>query len=91
VVTAEGSAPAKSLSSCSRVGLAAVAAGERLPYSGLMWRFLWDFQQTVLRWARWAREEVAAWPEDLSQLDAAAEFARIVAAAGDAWPGPGGP
>ena len=63
----------------------------RLPYSGLMWRFLWDFQQTVLRWARWAREEVGAWPEDLSQLDAAAEFARIVAAAGDAWPGPGEP
>jgi PadR family transcriptional regulator AphA len=55
---------------------------DRLPISGLMWRFLWDFQVTVLRWARWARDEVSAWPEDLSQLDARAEFARIVAAAG---------
>jgi PadR family transcriptional regulator, regulatory protein AphA len=56
---------------------------DRLPFSGLMWRFLWDFQQTVLRWARWARDEVSAWPEDLSQLDAVAEFGRIVAAAGN--------
>ena len=45
----------------------------------------------MLCWARWARDEVEAWPEDLSQLDAAAEFARIVAAAGDPRPGPGGP
>jgi PadR family transcriptional regulator AphA len=55
---------------------------ERLPLSGLMWRFLWEFQLTVLRWARWAYAEVEAWPEDLSQLDAIAEFSRIVAAAG---------
>lgn len=61
---------------------------ERLPLSGLMWRFLWEFQLTVLRWARWARAEVEAWPDDLSQLDAIAEFTRIVAAAGsplDGW------
>jgi PadR family transcriptional regulator, regulatory protein AphA len=55
---------------------------ERLPISGLMWRFLWEFQLTVLRWARWAYAEVEAWPDDLSQLDAIAEFTRIVAAAG---------
>jgi PadR family transcriptional regulator, regulatory protein AphA len=55
---------------------------ERLPLSGLMWRFLWEFQLTVLRWARWAYAEVEAWPDDLSQLDAIAEFTRIVAAAG---------
>jgi PadR family transcriptional regulator, regulatory protein AphA len=55
---------------------------ERLPLSGLMWRFLWEFQLTVLRWARWAYAEVEAWPADLSQLDAIAEFTRIVAAAG---------
>jgi hypothetical protein len=59
---------------------------ERLPYSGLMWRILWDYHQATARWARWARDEVRAWPEDLSQLDAAAEFARIVAAAGTTWP-----
>lgn len=56
---------------------------ERLPISGLMWRFLWEFQLTVLRWARWAYAEVEAWPADLSQLDAIAEFTRIVAAAGN--------
>ena len=54
---------------------------ERLPFSGLMWRFLWEYHVTVLRWAQWARDQVLAWPEDLSQLDATAEFRRIVAAA----------
>jgi hypothetical protein len=55
---------------------------EHLPLSGLMWRFLWEYHVTVLRWARWAREQVQAWPEDMSQLDVTAEFGRIVSAAG---------
>jgi PadR family transcriptional regulator AphA len=55
---------------------------EHLLFSGLMWRFLWEYHLTVLRWARWAYAEVQAWPDDLSQLDATAEFARIVSAAG---------
>ena len=54
---------------------------DRLPLSGLMWRFLWEYHVTMLRWARWARDEVQAWPEDLSQLDVTAEFSRIVSAA----------
>jgi PadR family transcriptional regulator, regulatory protein AphA len=54
---------------------------ERLPLSGLMWRFLWEYHMTVLRWARWAQDEVQAWPQDLSQLDATDEFSRIVSAA----------
>jgi PadR family transcriptional regulator, regulatory protein AphA len=53
----------------------------RLAFSGLMWRFLWEYHVTVLRWARWARDQVQAWPEDLSGLDVTAEFGRIVAAA----------
>jgi PadR family transcriptional regulator, regulatory protein AphA len=60
---------------------------ERLPISGLMWRFLWDYHLAVLRWARWAQAEVQAWPDELSQLDAIAEFGRITAAAGDLPPG----
>jgi PadR family transcriptional regulator, regulatory protein AphA len=56
---------------------------QRLAVSGLMWRFLWEYNTTVLRWARWARAEVEAWPEDLSGLDVTAEFGRIVAAASD--------
>ena len=54
---------------------------ERLPLSGLMWRFLWDYHVTMLRWARWAQDQVQAWPQDLSQLDATAEFSQIVSAA----------
>ena len=54
---------------------------ERLAFSGLMWRFLWEYHVTMLRWARWARDQVQAWPEDLSMLDVTAEFGRIVAAA----------
>ena len=64
---------------------------ERLPISGLMWRFLWEFHLTVLRWARWAHAEVQAWPEDLSQVDVIAEFARVVSAAGSPWADAGSP
>ena len=60
---------------------------ERLPLSGLMWRFLWEYHVTVLRWARWARDQVQAWPEDLSRLDATAEFSRIVSEASSPWTG----
>jgi DNA-binding PadR family transcriptional regulator len=55
---------------------------DRLMHSGLMWRFLWDFHLSVLRWAQWAKAQVEAWPDDLSSLDPTAEFAGIVASAG---------
>jgi len=61
---------------------------QRLPLSGLMWRFLWEYNATVLRWARWARAEVEAWPDDLSELDVTAGFSRIVSAASRPWPDP---
>jgi DNA-binding PadR family transcriptional regulator len=61
---------------------------QRLPVSGLMWRFLWEYNTTVLRWARWARAEVEAWPDDLSDLDVTAGFSRIVSAASRPWPDP---
>jgi hypothetical protein len=50
-----------------------------------MWRFLWEYNATVLRWAR---AEVEAWPDDLSELDVTAEFSRIVSAASRPWPDP---
>jgi PadR family transcriptional regulator, regulatory protein AphA len=59
---------------------------DRLAYSGLMWRFLWDIHQAVLEWARWAEAEVKRWPDDVSGLDVTAEFARIVSSA-RGWPG----
>jgi hypothetical protein len=40
-----------------------------------------EYHLTVLRWARWARTEVEAWPEDLSRLDATTEFRKVVSAA----------
>ena len=43
----------------------------------------------MLRWARWPRAEVEAWPEDLSELDVTAGFSRIVSAASHPWPDPG--
>jgi hypothetical protein len=58
---------------------------QRLPVSGLMWRFLWEYNTTVLRWAR---AEVEAWPDDLSELDVTAGFSRIVSAASRPWPDP---
>jgi PadR family transcriptional regulator, regulatory protein AphA len=61
---------------------------QRLPVSGLMWRFLWEYNTTVLRWARWARTEVEAWPGNLSEIDVTAGFSRIVSAASDPWPDP---
>jgi len=33
----------------------------------------------------WAREQVQAWPQDLSELDVTEEFGRIVAAASNPW------
>jgi PadR family transcriptional regulator, regulatory protein AphA len=60
---------------------------ERLALSGLMWRFLWEYHTTVLQWARWARDQVQAWPDDLSTLDVTAEFRRIVSEASSPWAG----
>jgi len=61
---------------------------ERLALSGLMWRFLWEYHVTVLEWARWARDQVQAWPDDLSQLDVTAEFGRIVSESSSPWTRP---
>ena len=61
---------------------------ERLPISGLMWRFLWDYHLAVLRWARWARQRSMPGPMTCpSSRSAIAEFSRITAAAGDLPPG----
>jgi len=45
-----------------------------------------QYNTTMLRWARWARAEVEAWPDDLSELDVTAGFSRIVSAASRPWP-----
>lgn len=55
---------------------------ERLPVSGLMWRFLWEHTATILRWARWARTEVQQRPENPSPSDVLDWFRRVVTDAG---------
>ena len=42
---------------------------ERLPWLILTGRFLDEIEQAVDRWASWAAEVVAGWPEDLAQAE----------------------
>ena len=42
---------------------------ERLPWLLLVGQFLVDFHLTVERWADWASEIVATWPDDVSQAE----------------------
>jgi PadR family transcriptional regulator AphA len=53
----------------------------RLGVSGLTWRFLWEHNMTVLRWARWARREVEGWPQHGSGPDPLDGFRRTVSEA----------
>jgi DNA-binding PadR family transcriptional regulator len=39
---------------------------ERLHVGVLTFRFLADYSDAVLRWTRWAEEEVLGWPEDIA-------------------------
>ena len=54
---------------------------ERLHVSSLMWRFLWEHNATIERWALWARAEVQTWPEVTSQAEGLRRFRHTVAAA----------
>ena len=38
----------------------------RLPVNALVFEFMWEHWDMVLRWVQWAQEQVARWPEDLS-------------------------
>jgi DNA-binding PadR family transcriptional regulator len=42
---------------------------ERLPWLILTGRFLDEIEQAVDRWAGWAADVVAAWPEDITQAE----------------------
>ncbi len=39
---------------------------ERLHVNALVFKFIWDQAETILRWAAWAEQQVARWPEDVS-------------------------
>jgi DNA-binding PadR family transcriptional regulator len=40
---------------------------ERLHVNALVFKFMWDQAEMLLRWVTWAEQEVADWPEDASQ------------------------
>jgi DNA-binding PadR family transcriptional regulator len=40
---------------------------DRLHVNTLVFKFMWDQTETVLRWVTWAEQEVAAWPADASR------------------------
>jgi PadR family transcriptional regulator AphA len=39
---------------------------ERLHVNALVFKFMWEQTETVIRWARWAEKEIAQWPDDVS-------------------------
>ena len=40
---------------------------ERLHVNALVFKFIWEQTETLLRWVTWAEQEVADWPDDASQ------------------------
>ena len=40
---------------------------DRLHVNSLVFKFMWEQTQTVLRWAAWAEQEVASWPDDITR------------------------
>lgn len=42
---------------------------DRLHVNELVFRFMWEQTDTVIRWATWAEQQVADWPEDITRPD----------------------
>jgi DNA-binding PadR family transcriptional regulator len=39
---------------------------DRLHLNALVFQFMWEQAETIVNWAIWAEQQVAAWPEDLT-------------------------
>lgn len=39
---------------------------DRVHLNALVFQFMWNQTETILRWASWAEQEVAGWPEDIT-------------------------
>jgi DNA-binding PadR family transcriptional regulator len=59
---------------------------ERLAHLLLVGRFLADFEEMVDRWASWALDVVAAWPEDVEGAKVDLDLLHALAARGTAQP-----
>lgn len=42
---------------------------DRLHINELVFKFMWEQTETVIRWATWAEQEVARWPADITSAD----------------------
>jgi DNA-binding PadR family transcriptional regulator len=42
---------------------------DRLHVNELVFRFMWEQTDTVIRWATWAEQQVADWPQDITRPD----------------------
>jgi PadR family transcriptional regulator, regulatory protein AphA len=40
---------------------------DRLHVNELVFKFMWEQTETVIRWATWAEEHVAKWPQDITR------------------------
>lgn len=55
---------------------------DRLHVNALVFNFMWEQTETLIRWATWAEQEVASWPADISR-PAGPEVADILRQAAD--------
>ena len=42
---------------------------DRLHVNELVFKFMWEQTETVIRWATWAERQVAEWPDDIARAD----------------------
>lgn len=55
---------------------------DRLHVNELVFKFMWEQAETVIRWATWAEQEVARWPEDITSAERTEAGAALRHAAG---------
>jgi DNA-binding PadR family transcriptional regulator len=55
---------------------------ERLHVNELVFKFMWEQTETVIRWATWAEREVTGWPDGIAHADGLQAGATLREAAG---------
>jgi hypothetical protein len=60
---------------------------DRLHVNEVVFKFMWEQTEAVVRWAAWAGQEVASWPEDIAVADGTAAGVVLQRAAAARAPG----
>src|SRR5215208_3116007 len=60
---------------------------DRLHVNELVFKFMWEQTETVIRWATWSEEQVARWPDDIARADGLKAGATLHRAAAAQSPG----